>query len=187
MLLCGHMGLRSWHLEHRDAETCDYIQGMTTAQLVHCCLPCSQSCACYVSSLDGVYISAYVVQPVPKGTNGGVSTIGTLCGAAGSLLMGLTFWGFGLLSSAESLTIPTLWKCLVLALIGGVFGNLLDSYLGATLQYSGYSFSKKCIVDFPNLDVVHISGRSMLSNTQVNFLSAWHTSVFVSFIAVVLA
>lgn len=125
-------------------------------------------------------------QPVPKGTNGGVSMLGTLCGLAGSLLMGLTFWCFGLLSTEYDLTIESVWTCMSLAILGGVVGNLLDSYLGAVAQYSGYSTSKQCIVASAGPGVVHISGKAILSNTQVNFISALITAGITAGVAVVL-
>ena len=127
-----------------------------------------------------------MLQPVPKGTNGGVSMLGTLCGLAGSLLMGLTFWGFGLLSTEYDLTIESLWTCMSLAVFGGVTGNLLDSFLGAVAQFSGYSTSKQCIVASAGPGVVHISGKAILSNTQVNFISALTTAGLTAGLAVVL-
>lgn len=101
--------------------------------------------------------------------------------------MGLTFWGTGLFAAAHRMSTMNLWQCLLLALIGGVFGNLLDSFLGATVQFSGYSTSKKCMVNYSGPDVVHISGRAVLSNTQVNFVSALTTSLLTASVAVHLA
>lgn len=100
--------------------------------------------------------------------------------------MGLTFWCFGLLSTEYDLTIESVWTCMSLAILGGVVGNLLDSYLGAVAQYSGYSISKQCIVASAGPGVVHISGKAILSNTQVNFISALITAGITAGVAVVL-
>lgn len=127
-----------------------------------------------------------VLQPVPKGTNGGVSMLGTACGIAGSVLMGLTFWGFGVLSTTWDPDRFMLWQCLLLAFVAGVFGNLLDSFLGATAQYSGYSTAKQCMVNHAAAGVVHISGKALLSNTQVNFVSALITSLVTAGLAVLI-
>lgn len=123
-----------------------------------------------------------MLQTVPKGTNGGVSTLGTLCGIAGSLLMGITFWVSGFLTSIKGATLPAL-PCILIAVFGGVIGNFIDSLLGATVQYSGYSRTKQCIVTMPGPDTDHICGRLLLSNSQVNLVSSLATSIMTSWFA----
>ena len=59
-----------------------------------------------------------------NGLDGVVSLEGCLIGAAGASLIGFTFFGF----SGQGLTI----------LIAGVFGNLMDSILGAALERKHY-------------------------------------------------
>jgi hypothetical protein len=60
----------------------------------------------------------------------------------------------------------------VLGLFAGVAGSLVDSWLGATLQYSGYCHKTGRAVGTPGPFVTHISGRPWLSNEAVNALSA---------------
>ena len=122
------------------------------------------------------------VQVVPKGTNGGVSTLGTLCGVAGGLCMGLTFWLASMLTSAKQATLP-IATCVAIAVIAGVLGNLIDSILGATLQYSGFNMSKQKVVTTPGPKVQHISGYALLSNSQVNLVSSILTSLSMSGLA----
>lgn len=122
------------------------------------------------------------LRTVPKGTNGGISALGTLCGIAGSLLMGLTFWCSGFLTSVKGATMPAV-PCLMIALFGGVTGNFTDSLLGATLQYSGYSKHKQCVVTAPGPGIHHICGCSLLSNSQVNLISSVATSLATSWFA----
>jgi len=84
---------------------------------------------------------------VPAGTDGAISFAGTLAGSLGALLVVLAgTWAFGLnLFSA------------VIALASAVFGLLLDSLLGATLERQGW-----------------------LNNDAVNFLSGIATLVVAS-------
>lgn len=116
---------------------------------------------------------------MPKGTNGGVSMLGTLSGVAGSLLMGTTFWLASHLTVAKGATLP-LSSCIVIALFGGAVGNFADSLLGSTLQYSGYSQHTSRIVTTPGPGVDHICGHPVLSNSQVNLVSSVITSVLTS-------
>jgi uncharacterized protein (TIGR00297 family) len=62
-------------------------------------------------------------QAVPAGTSGGVTSWGTLAGIAGAGLMGSLAW---------ILDVPS--PVALAAAAGGVFGTLVDSFLGATLQ-----------------------------------------------------
>lgn len=69
-------------------------------------------------------------QPVPPGTSGGISPLGTGAAAAGGLTLGLFFWLMlrmqGMRQSTASLPL--------IGLISGLAGCLADSLLGATVQ-----------------------------------------------------
>eukprot|EP00291_Cryptomonas_curvata_P019446 CAMPEP_0172167788 /NCGR_PEP_ID=MMETSP1050-20130122/9770_1 /TAXON_ID=233186 /ORGANISM="Cryptomonas curvata, Strain CCAP979/52" /LENGTH=166 /DNA_ID=CAMNT_0012838625 /DNA_START=147 /DNA_END=644 /DNA_ORIENTATION=+ len=70
------------------------------------------------------------LKPVPSGTNGGISIIGTLASAAGGAAIGLVF----------SLASSGLWdpsRTILLGCAGGFGGSMIDSLLGAVLQFSG--------------------------------------------------
>ena len=114
---------------------------------------------------------------VPRGTNGGVSLLGTAAGAAGGLFVGTVFYGCSVLLSSEAeLRLPKAWQNFTIALAAGVVGNLIDSLFGATLQYSGFDERLQKVVARPGPGVKHISGLNVLSNTGINFLSATLTA-----------
>ena len=73
------------------------------------------------------------------GTNGGVSFVGLLASAFGGFIVGCAYYLCLLLtySSTVLYDVPPQWPVIVFATIGGFLGSLIDSLLGATLQYSG--------------------------------------------------
>lgn len=70
-------------------------------------------------------------QPVPPGTSGGVTLMGTTAAAAGGLLIGITMFLFSWLMLPGG-SLP--WWMIVAGLLGGLGGALFDSLLGATVQ-----------------------------------------------------
>lgn len=78
-------------------------------------------------------------QPVKKGTNGGVTKAGLLAAVAAGAMVGLTFVMFGLFTArcANDVALKQLFVIPVSAL-AGLCGSLIDSVLGATIQFSGF-------------------------------------------------
>ena len=121
---------------------------------------------------------------VPRGTNGGVSLIGTFVSFIGGLVVGFAFWvGIVFGSNETSGKISTQYLVILLGGISGLLGSLIDSFLGSTLQYSGWDKKKNCIVEVKGPNVKHISGWPILDNHSVNLLSSLLTALITPFIA----
>lgn len=110
------------------------------------------------------------------------------------------------LDSAIWSTSPAQWPIIVFGGCGGLLGSIIDSVIGATLQYSGecsfaifiivktyFFFSIECvlgqdekgrIVEQPGPGVRHISGHRILDNHSVNLISCILTGIIMPFVAV---
>ncbi|CAM9913702.1 unnamed protein product [Ectocarpus sp. 12 AP-2014] len=130
---------------------------------------------------------------VPPGTNGGMSLMGTVASAAAGVVMGAGFLFFGWVfrlsppspaghsrpSSSSSSQLPLV----LLGGVSGLVGSILDSLMGAVLQASYFDTKRKVIVEKPSASAIaggglkRISGRDILTNEQVNLVSAVVTSV----------
>lgn len=131
---------------------------------------------------------------VPPGTNGAVSTLGLAAAAAGGALVGLVYCGAAALQQAvaetngagagAAVSPGADWRLLPLAVCAGLAGSLVDSLLGATLQWSGHDVRSGRAVSgrLPagsagGAGVEHVCGIDLLSNTQVNVVSSALTSL----------
>lgn len=104
---------------------------------------------------------------VPPGTNGGVSALGLVAAALGGLFVGLAFAVGGYFACGDVQLHPVL-----VGGAGGLLGSLLDSLLGATVQYTGYDAKDNKVTHKPGEGVVRISGQPWLDNDAVNAVSA---------------
>lgn len=132
---------------------------------------------------------------VPTGVNGAVSALGLAASAAGGLCMGAVLWlagtATGELQGLEPViaNITSKWllcntmQCsqamfwLSLGLCTGLGGSVVDSLLGAIMQFSGYCHMSHRVVSHTGPHVQHISGSPWLSNEAVNALSAGLASI----------
>lgn len=73
------------------------------------------------------------------GTNGGVTWVGILMSALGGLVVGIAYY-IALLLRLDAGVLEvniSQWPLIVTGLLGGLVGSLIDSFLGATCQFSG--------------------------------------------------
>ncbi|XP_075220173.1 transmembrane protein 19 isoform X2 [Lycorma delicatula] len=116
---------------------------------------------------------------VPKGTNGGVSFFGLLFSLLGGLLVGIVYY-LTLLYIVDPIILvrsPPQWPVIFWGGFAGLFGSLFDSFLGATLQYSGVNKKTGVVVEHPGPGIKWISGHPLLDNHCVNLLSTIVTAL----------
>lgn len=82
------------------------------------------------------------------GTNGGITAIGLIASLFGGLAVGLANYAMLIYTvDADMLArSPVQWPIIVAGGFAGLVGSIVDSLLGATLQYSGkYIYLTNCI------------------------------------------
>jgi len=122
---------------------------------------------------------------VPRGTNGGVSIQGLLASLFGGALIGCAYWAGVYLSAShvDMVLAPEQWKIVLVGGLGGLLGSIIDSLLGATLQFSGQDQKTGRIVEVARAGVVPISGKMILDNHSVNLVSSILTALILPKIA----
>ncbi|XP_048755711.1 transmembrane protein 19-like isoform X2 [Ostrea edulis] len=113
-------------------------------------------------------------QKVPRGTNGGITAIGSFFSVLGGGIVGLAFYLTQIFLLSESFLNkgPPQWPILLVGILMGYIGSFIDSFLGATIQYSGYDRRRGCVVEHSGSDIDYISGMELLDNHSVNLLSS---------------
>lgn len=79
-----------------------------------------------------------VVFHVP-GTNGGVTPVGLVASFLGGLAVGVAYFLTQLLLVSDLHLADPQWPIMVYAGVAGLLGSMLDSFIGAHMQYSGRS------------------------------------------------
>lgn len=144
------------------------------------------------------------LRPVPPGTNGAISLLGTGVSFIGGAGLGAMFWALdGRTRVGEG------WaKWMVLGGVAGLGGSLLDSVLGSTLQRTLYNTESRRIllhnpttgagkkenetkgqlkdgeeVEEKTRSLEVIAGWDVLTNNQVNFISSATVSGIMAWMA----
>lgn len=112
---------------------------------------------------------------VPAGTSGGITLLGTSAALGGSTFIALCSMAFQVVFN-DLLPSPQWLPLAGAAMLGGLFGSLFDSLLGATVQAIYYSERRRKETEraherdgTPNH---HLRGWRWLNNDWVNFLSS---------------
>jgi uncharacterized membrane protein len=115
------------------------------------------------------------LREVPHGTNGGISVLGTFASMAGGAFIGIIFWAMSLKGFDNKIIQAPQYPMILVGLLSGFLGSLIDSVLGATVQATYYSTEKKCIVKKINsaesAKIDRVCGMNILSNEAVNIVS----------------
>ncbi|XP_051544735.1 transmembrane protein 19 [Myxocyprinus asiaticus] len=115
---------------------------------------------------------------VPAGTNGGVTLVGLVASFLGGVSVGVAFFCTQLLMVKDlHLAVPQ-WPIILYGALAGLLGSLLDSFLGATMQYSGYDEAIRKVVSYETQSVKRICGKLILDNNGVNLFSSVIIALF---------
>ncbi|NXN69715.1 TMM19 protein, partial [Himantopus himantopus] len=111
-------------------------------------------------------------EKVPVGTNGAVSFVGLLSSLLGGMAVGIAYFITQLIFVTDLEISAPQWPIIVFGAAAGLLGSIVDSYLGATMQYSGFDRNIGMVVNHQTKDSKHISGKPILDNNTVNLFSS---------------
>jgi uncharacterized membrane protein len=149
-------------------SACGSPAGQVRAAQLHVCVASGLRCS---SALCGLLFHAFSLVLAPLRSSHSHSSVGLLgcCNESPSVSLQVA---------------PGTWRIVALGLFAGLFGSVTDSVLGATLQFSGYSEYRGKVVNYPGANVHKISGSNILSNNQVNVVSATITAAVTAVLCV---
>ncbi|XP_069030686.1 transmembrane protein 19 isoform X2 [Embiotoca jacksoni] len=111
-------------------------------------------------------------EEVPAGTNGGVTPVGLVASFLGGVAVGATYFVTQLLMVGDLHLADPQWPLVVYGGAAGLLGSMLDSFLGAHMQYSGFDSSVGKVVSYESATTRRICGKPILDNNAVNLFSS---------------
>uniref|UniRef100_A0A3Q3F7I4 Transmembrane protein 19 n=1 Tax=Labrus bergylta TaxID=56723 RepID=A0A3Q3F7I4_9LABR len=111
-------------------------------------------------------------QGVPAGTNGGVTPVGLAASFLGGVAVGAAYFLTQLLFVSDLHLADPQWPIMVYGGLAGLLGSMLDSFLGAHMQYSGFDSSIGKVVGYQSATTRRICGKPILDNNAVNLFSS---------------
>lgn len=111
-------------------------------------------------------------EEVPAGTNGGVTPVGLVVSFLGGLAVGLAYFVTQLLFITDLHLADPQWPIILYGGVAGLLGSMLDSFLGANMQYSGFDASIGKVVSYESATTRRICGKPILDNNAVNLFSS---------------
>jgi uncharacterized membrane protein len=117
-----------------------------------------------------------------------VTAVGLAASLCGGLVVGLAYYaGIVLTAHASDLALaPSQLLVVPVGGAGGLIGSLLDSIMGASLQFSGRDVKTGRIVEVAREGVVPIAGNMLLDNHSVNLVSTILTALILPKVALVM-
>ncbi|XP_036373874.1 transmembrane protein 19-like [Megalops cyprinoides] len=109
---------------------------------------------------------------VPAGTNGGVTPVGLVASLLGGMTVGVAYFITQLLFVRDLNLAAPQWPVIIYGAMAGLLGSILDSLLGASMQYSGYEEGTGKVVNHESRTAKWICGKPILDNNAVNLFSS---------------
>ncbi|KAF5928254.1 hypothetical protein HPG69_014859 [Diceros bicornis minor] len=116
-------------------------------------------------------------EKVPVGTNGGVTVVGLASSLLGGTFVGIAYFLTQLVFVNDLDISAPQWPIILFGGLAGLLGSIVDSYLGATMQFSGLDEITGMVVNSPASEVKYIAGRPILDNNAVNLFSSVLTAL----------
>lgn len=121
------------------------------------------------------------LRKVPPGTNGGITWVGTGSSVLGGTIIGLLTVAMDGISGLQPLYNHYAGNMILFGACCGFLGSMIDSFLGATVQATYYDVDEKRIYHASSkhrpTTAKLLCGKNILTNEQVNFVSALITSI----------
>uniref|UniRef100_A0A6G1R461 Transmembrane protein 19 n=1 Tax=Hypotaenidia okinawae TaxID=2861861 RepID=A0A6G1R461_9GRUI len=123
-------------------------------------------------------------EEVPVGTNGAITLVGLLSSLLGGMAVGIAYFLTQLIFVTGLEISAPQWPIIMFGAAAGLLGSIVDSYLGATMQYSGFDQNIGMVVNHQTKDSKHISGKPILDNNIVNLFSSIITAFVLPGVAI---